>query len=45
MMDCGEVIFSAEIANAAQVGLVRGGCAQFLWVLRSAPADCKLAVV
>ncbi len=45
MMDCGEVIFAAEIAHAAEVGLVRGGCERFLWVLRSALAVCKVAVL
>ena len=44
-MDCGEVIFAAEIANAAEVGLVRGGCARFLCVLRAAPVFCKAAVL
>jgi len=45
MMDCGEVIFAAEIANAAEVGLLRRGRAGFLCVLRAAPAVCKAAVL
>ena len=45
MVDCGEVIFGAEIAHGAELGLLRGGRALFLCVLRAAPAVCKVAVL